>query len=82
MSTSITDLLNVQALADKFDLAIPSGFRGFITDWSFVPSEIDGGAIIIREIQIYNTNGELVKTADLSILQRNIHLFSHTFKKK
>ncbi len=82
MSTAITDLPNVQALAEKFDLVAPPGFRGVITDWSFVPSEIDGGAILIKEIQIYNTDGDLVKAADLSILQKNIHLFSHTFKKQ
>jgi len=80
MSTSITDLPNVQALAEKFDLESPKGFRGVVTDWSFVEGKIDEDFLIIRRIDIYDTEGNFVRTADLSKLHKNIHLFSHTFR--
>jgi hypothetical protein len=79
--TSLTDLPNVKALVEKFDLAIPNGFRGVITDWNFVEGKVGGDFLIIREIKIYDTDGNLVKTADLSILQKNMHMFSFTFSK-
>lgn len=80
MSSRLTDDLRTKDLAARFDLIVPRGFRATVTDWSFVKDEVAGDHIVVREIDMYDTDGKFVKTADLSMLQSNMHQFTILFQ--
>jgi hypothetical protein len=84
--TSISDLPQVQQLAEKFDLELPHGYRCVATKWF---ASIEGEksppnyhAIVIEEIEVYDTDGNFIKTADLNLLQNSLHNFTCVFTKQ
>ena len=62
MSTSITD--NVQDLIKRFDLVTEKSYRLVATDFT-----ITLGGVLIKSIDVYDTEWKFVKEANLAVLK-------------
>jgi predicted Zn-dependent protease len=83
MSSRLTDLPQVQALAEKFDLEIQASHRMVVTDWTTdYKQDHPEQRIIIEKVDVYDDSGNFVQTADLNKLRNSIFNYTVIFLKQ